>query len=148
MSAPGRAELFSDRPIAGQIGKTLQIALKELQERFPDSFTSGQLEDYRITNSVTDVKCVSITNSTEASNKNIQQPNNIARLKEELKDVDVVLALGDKAQLAIEMTNFNGQVLRGSHPSFTTLNARFKSDKLTAEERTNHRIQQWVQTIK
>lgn len=147
LSAPGRAEADIGRPAAGQTGKTLQIALQKLHERYPEQFVSDKIEDYRITNSVSKPIYHALSEKTEAKVSEIKNTQNIQRLQSELEGVDVVLALGDKAQLAIEAAGYTGEVLKASHPSFTALNAMFKSDKVTPQERTLDRIDQWVDSI-
>lgn len=147
LSAPGGAEKKANRPAAGATGKTLEIALKSLHELHPLTFPSHILDDYTIANSVESIHYKASTGRTEATNQEVLEENNLARLRMVLEDCNSVLALGKKAELAIDNLGFHGLVIKGFHPSMQALNRKFFSDKRTSYERRVHRISQWVNSM-
>lgn len=148
LSAPGRVEAKLGRPAAGETGRTLQHAIEKLHKTNPIIFPSARLDDYTIMNAVEKVHYQSQTGRTEGTINEITDSKNMDRINGILKDYDNVIALGDKAQIAVKNSNFNGKVLTSSHPSKQSLNTQYKSTKTTPEERNIDRISQWTDTIK
>lgn len=147
LSAPGRAEEKASRPAAGGTGKTLQKAIEIFHEKSPDTFPSKNLDDYTIVNAVGEVHYKGKTGRTEGSNKEICDIENIERLVGIISGSACVVVLGDKAQLAILETGFNGVIYFGGHPSMQALNRKYSSDKQTSYERSSDRIGQWANDV-
>lgn len=147
LSAPGEVEEKTGRPAAGRTGTTLQKALKHLNVHCGSDFPSPNLDDYTIINSVEKVHYKKKTGSTEGKDSEVREPNNIARLQSLLSETNCVLALGDKAQLAISECGFSGKVYQAPHPSAQALNKCYQSKKETPSERNFDRIFQWAGDI-
>ncbi len=148
LSAPGQVEAKLGRPAAGETGKTLQHVIKKLHMKDPKTFPSDKLDDYTIMNAVEQVHYKSGTGRTEGTVNEIIDSQNINRINGILKDYKSVVALGDKAQVAIKNSNFDGKVLSSNHPSKQSLNKQYLSDKTTPKDRNIDRISQWTDTIK
>ncbi len=148
LSAPGQVEAKLGRPAAGETGKTLQYAIEKLHKKDPITFPSSKLDDYTIMNAVEKVHYQSKTGRTEGTMKEITDSKNMNRINGVLKDYDTVIALGDKAQIAVKNSNFNGKVLASNHPSKQSLNMQYKSIEATPEKRNIDRIIQWTDSIK
>jgi len=148
LSAPGRIEAKLGRPAAGETGKTLQYMIERLHKKDPITFPSNKLDDYTIMNAVEKVHYKSKTGRTEGLVSEVIDSKNINRINEILKEYDNVVALGDKAQIAVKNSKFEGKVLSSDHPSMQSLNRQYKSTKITPKERSIDRISQWVDTIK
>lgn len=144
LSAPGQCEETAGRPAAGQTGKTLQSAMNEWHKKDPEKFPSSNLDDYTIVNAVADVHYKGKTGRTEGSEQEIRNPKNVERLKKALNNSDTVVALGEKAQLAAHVAEFNGKTYSSGHPSMQSLNKRYKSDANTPTDRSSERIKQWA----
>lgn len=147
VSAPGLKELKHNKPLSGQSGRNMVKALPLLKEQYPQIFPSEVIDDYRITNAIDSVLSKNTTRRTEARDSEILSESNLSRLREELEGIDTVVALGNKAALAVQSSGFKGQVLIAEHPSFQNINFRYRSDRPTVEERSIDRIQQWVESI-
>lgn len=148
LSAPGKIEATLGRPAAGETGKTLQHMIEKLHKKDPKTFPSNKLDDYTIMNAVEKVHYISKTGQTEGTTSDISASENMNRINEILENYDNVVALGDKAQIAIRNSNFNGKILSSSHPSKQSLNRQYISDKDTPRDRNIDRISQWTDTIK
>jgi len=148
LSAPGQVEAKLGRPAAGETGKTLQYAIENLHKKNPQVFPSNKLDDYTIMNAVETVHYKSKTGRTEGTTDDIINLQNMNRINSILKDYDHVVALGDKANLAIKNSKFNGKILSSNHPSKQSLNKQYKSSKATPKDRNIDRIKQWTDSIK
>jgi len=147
LSAPGQAEEKANRPAAGQTGKTLQSAIKQLHKKDPSKFPSDKLDDYTIVNAVEDVHYKGKTGRTEGKNSEVLKPKNMSRINDTLKSSKNIVALGDKAQLAVDNSSAKGTVFKGNHPSMQSLNKKYGSDKSNASERSEERVKSWVNDL-
>ncbi|MBF8766304.1 hypothetical protein IR009_13845 [Pseudomonas putida] len=147
LSAPGQREKAAKRPAAGQTGKTLQAAIGVWHRADPVRFPSDQLDDYTIMNSVSKVHYMELTRTTEGTEAEVREPQNLERIRRELSDSTTVVALGKKAQLAIRESGFSGTMYTASHPSLRSLNITYKSDKSTPSEKSQDRIGQWAADV-
>tara|TARA_R110002167_G_scaffold61728_2_gene174320 strand:- start:806 stop:1567 length:762 start_codon:yes stop_codon:yes gene_type:complete len=147
LSAPGQVEERVGRPAAGQTGKTLQTAINKLNQSNPKDFPSNNLDDYTILNAVEDVHYKAKTGRTEGKDNEILDPSNMKRINAILTEADNVVALGEKAQLAVNKSSFNGNIFKGKHPSMQALNKKYKSDKQTPSERSQDRVEQWTKEL-
>ena len=147
LSAPGQREKNAKRPAAGQTGKTLQAAIGEWHRADPVHFPSSQLDDYTIMNSVNKVHYMELTRTTEGTEAEVREPQNLERFSRVLSDSTTVVALGRKAQLAIIESGFSGTMYTASHPSLRSLNTTYTSDKPTPSEKSRDRIGQWAADV-
>ena len=147
LSAPGQAEKKARRPAAGQTGKTLQKAVEKLNKKCPDEFAYKMLDDYTIINASEKVEYKKKTGRTESSNNEIKSKENIKRIDSVLSKADTVMALGNKAKMAVSETKFKGNIIEGEHPSMQALNRKYKSDKTSSKERSDDRTGQWVEDL-
>lgn len=147
LSAPGQAEEKAGRPAAGQTGKTLQTAIKKMHQKDPSRFPSERLDDYTIVNAVEDVHYRSKTGRTEGKESEIINSKNMERINSLLNGSENIVALGDKAQLAVEKSNAKATVFKGNHPSMQALNKKYKSNKNNASERNEDRVTSWVNDL-
>lgn len=144
LSAPGQKEESAGRPAAGQTGKTLQEAICVWHTVDPMNFPSNKLDNYTIMNSVSTVHYMKLNGTTEGTEKEVRNPQNIERIRLELSDSTTVVALGKRAQLAIKESGFSGTMYTANHPSLSSLNTTYKSGELTPSQRSRDRIGQWA----
>ena len=147
LSAPGKAECKAQRPAAGQTGKTLEIALSEFHCTEPCIFPSTRLDDYTLVNAWGKMENEDLTRRTEATDAEILGPPNICRLALCLQDMEAIVALGDKAQLAVDKVWSAGTLLTGGHPSLKRLNQDYCSHGATKDERRKDRTLQWARRV-
>jgi len=147
LSAPGKIEENMGRPAAGETGKTLDIALEILHKKDLDAFPSLNLDDYTIANAVEDIHYKAKTGRTEGNEKEITNPKNMARINRIFENTKTIVALGDKAKLAVKYSKYNKKLLTADHPSLVSLNSKFKCNKRTPKERRVDRTYQWAENI-
>ena len=147
LSAPGRRECEAGRPAAGETGRSLNIALKTLHRIEPGVFPSCALDDYTLLNAWDEVLYRAHTGRTEAKDKDILGAGNICRVAQLLRDMEAVVALGDKARLAVSKAWPVGTLFTGRHPSLQSLNRAYSSNACTAEERRTERTTQWARDL-
>ncbi|HYE01025.1 MAG TPA: uracil-DNA glycosylase family protein [Alphaproteobacteria bacterium] len=124
LSAPGSKEQLHGRPAAGTTGNNLDIVIGHLHAARPALFPSARRYDYTITNAVDQVHFAAATGRTEATDDEIRDPANMARLRAELGAARVLVCLGNKAQLAGRLLQAEGlpvQVLAERHPGIRGL---------------------------
>lgn len=144
LSAPGSHEEREQRPAAGQSGITMNMGLKTFHQVEPTIFPSSLLDDYTCLNAWGRVEYKNLTCRTEATNEEILRADNICRISRLLRDTDVVVALGDKAQLAVSRAWRSGTLFTGDHPSLQRLNSIYHSSASTSCARRRDRASQWA----
>ena len=147
LSAPGQKEEKAGRPAAGQTGKTLQEAIEFWHNALPNEFPSKNLDDYTIVNAVEDVHYKAKTGRTEGTDTEVCDTDNMTRINAIIADAQYVVALGNKAQLAVSVSIFKRKTYSGIHPSMNALNKQYSSQKRTPNERSSDRIKQWANDI-
>lgn len=147
LSAPGQAEEEAGRPAAGQTGKNINGMLKAANKKDPKTFPSANKDDYTITQASSKVEYKSKTGRTEASSREINDPTNLRKVKDNLKGAKTVVALGSKANEAVKKAGFRGEIISGSHPSNQNLNRNFQSNKETPSERHDDRLDQYTNEL-
>ena len=147
LSAPGRAECIAQRPAAGQTGITLTSALSAFHCAEPCIFPSLRLDDYTLVNAWGNVEYKALTKRTEATDAEILGAANICRLAQSLQHMDAVVALGDKAQLAVDKAWPSGTIFTGAHPSLQRLNRAYVSCAKTPCRRRIDRTFQWARCV-
>lgn len=100
-SCPGKDEEIVKKPVAGRTGNNLDKVLFELNQQLPLLFQSTYRYDYRITNATTTPLYYKRDKRTEGTEDEISDPQNLARLYEEIKAYEYVLSFGDNAQNAV-----------------------------------------------
>lgn len=134
-SCPGRNEEREQTVCSGPTGKNLDDMLCYCHHKMADVFPSESKDDYTITNAVTRVYYLSLNGKTEAKDADILDDANQKRLLNELSEYDYVIAMGDKAKLAIELLPIKGKKIYSEHLSPRHLNSTYTSDLNTPPER-------------
>lgn len=140
-SCPGQCEEDAHKLCVGATGKNLNDMLCYCHRRLPDIFSSANKDDYTITNAVSKVYYLSLNGKTEAKDKDILDEANQTRLLNELREYDFVIAMGDKAKLAIESLPLKGKKIYSEHLSPRHLNTTYKSDMDTPSARRQDILQ-------
>lgn len=111
-SCPGRHEKDAGHPAAGTTGKNLCKLLDRLNTSLDRKDLSRK--EITITNAWDKVKYKDCTGRTEATDGDIRSHGNIARLKDELKDInEFIVCSGNKSKTAIaaiDRCNFSKNV--------------------------------------
>ncbi len=143
LSCPGSAEEKKGYPVANKTGTNLDILLSVLNEKYPNDFPSIDRYDYTITNSTDKVHSPEKDEKSEANDSEILDKKNLKRLKEEIKNCNVLLILGDKAKLAINNIEYIGKIYFWNHSSLSLLIEikKYKSNEIDSKKRNKSRIQ-------
>lgn len=144
-SCPGQKEMQNGAPCQGTTGENLNIVIEKLHNLAPNTFKYTNKEDYMITNASNKVHFQSLTNDTEASTAELLDPENIKRLKNELKGKKMVICCGDKANEVIKEVNPKIKVINcEDHFGSQKLNRKYPnsmfSPELTANQRREARL--------
>jgi hypothetical protein len=128
-SVPGAHEKFSSCPVTGATGENLSFALKHLHTELPAVFSSTDRYAYRITNAYSKPMAKSLGDaSSQASNSQVQSPENIARILRDLGGCNLVILCGIKAQLLAKLVGLPDRtVVFSLHTSNLALSNRFRS---------------------
>ncbi len=132
-SCPGQEELKSGKLVNGQTGKNLDMMLTFLNKKKPDLFPSVNRYDYRITNSSECVHYKAYDNRTEPKTAEINEPDNLSRLADDISGYRCVITFGRCAALAAKAVVDSGlckdtAFLYSQHLSFLSLNSSIKKD--------------------
>ncbi len=152
-STPGARELAAGMPVAGVTGENLEFALEDLHALDPQRFPSASRYDYRITNAHTEVLAASLGHAaSEATPAQILAPGNVARVRDELADCDVVVLCGMRAQLLANALRRPGRALGcASHTGNRALVAKYHGPHFSAgadgRARRRLRAQQWARDM-
>ena len=99
-SVPGARENSAGRPVSGATGENLSFALGHIHSELPAVFSSTDRYAYRIANAYSKPIAKSLGNaSSQSSNKQVQAPENIAKVLHDIGGCSVVILCGLKAQL-------------------------------------------------
>lgn len=152
-SAPGDEEKHSNRPVAGDTGMNLALALEYMHAIAPASFGSACRYDYRISNAFASPIAVSLGDAaSEASRAQILDPLNINRVVAELSECTVVVLCGRKAQLLSSHVTMPGRtVVHAWHTGNKALNRKYKIAATLAtaspDTRRRRRTELWAQDV-
>jgi hypothetical protein len=109
-SAPGDEERGQGRPVAGDTGTNLELALRHLHSALPMLFRLVHRYDYRITNAWPEPIAVALGNrASEGSDAQIRDPDNVHRVLQELEACNLVILSGNKARLLAEVIGASGR---------------------------------------
>ena len=147
LSAPGRREYEMQRPAAGETGTTINKGLQTFHGAEPCMFPSLALDDYTRLNAWDRVEYIACTRRTEATDEEISHADNICRVARLLRNMDVVVAFGVKAQLVVCRAWSTGTLFTGDHPSLQRLNRIYRSDAATRAARREDRTSQWARAV-
>jgi uracil-DNA glycosylase len=151
--SPGDAEVREGKPVAGDTGKNLELALIRLHAARPRLFRSPHRYDYRITNASSQpIAAARCDGASEARNTEIADPRNVRRVLRELEDCTLVILGGKKARLLAQAIRESGKkVLEVPHVRNKGLNGTFKvlaDGKLASSiPRREQRVQLWTDAI-
>ncbi|MCG7360419.1 hypothetical protein MHZ93_03995 [Roseomonas sp. ACRSG] len=150
-SAAGRLELEEGRPVVGQTGDNIDLALPTLNRLWPEAFPFFSRWDYYITNASNEVHFQSCTGRTEARNKDILNPTNLERLQAAVGNRRYVVLLGKKALVTAKAAKLGGVWFYGCHPSLSAVNRKYKlgpdAVTLSSSERNALRLSKWAADI-
>jgi uracil-DNA glycosylase len=151
-SAPGEKEMRDGKPVAGETGRNLELALGHLQFAQPTRFPSCHRYDYRITNAISQPLAVALGHPTsEARDTEIQAPGNVQRVLRELEGCSLVVLGGNKARLLARDIGESGKtVVEVPHVGNRGLNVFMVPDGLKLAsplDRRRHRVQLWADAV-
>lgn len=106
-ACPGQKEMNDGCVVAGTTGKNLDRLLAILvaseNEDIRRLFPSSDRYDYLITNASNIVHYPALDATSLPSNREYQHPDNLARLRDELKGLDYLITFGVQAHIASEL---------------------------------------------
>jgi len=152
-SVPGARENLADRPVSGATGENLSHALEYLCSQRPSVFSSVDRYAYRITNAFDRPIARSLGSaSSEASNKQVQASENIARVLTDLNGCNLVVLCGIKAQLlAGAICLPNRTIVCAWHTSNQALSSKYRSPSVSklmdSLARRQQRAKLWAQEL-
>lgn len=128
-SVPGAHEQSTGRPVAGATGENLSLALEHLHSELAAVFSSTDRYSYRITNAYSKPIAKSLGDtSSQASDLDIQDPDNITRVLRDIDGCNLVILCGLKAQLLAEsIRQPKRTVVCTCHTSNQALSNKFRS---------------------
>jgi hypothetical protein len=153
-SAPGEKEVRAGKPVAGDTGTNLELALSHLHLAQPTVFPSVHKYDYRITNATSTPIAVKLGHSaSEARDTEIQDPDNVRRVLREVEGCSLVVLSGNKARLLAQDIRESGKTVvevphvgnRGLNRSYKKMPDHLKlASPLACRE---HRVQLWADDV-
>jgi hypothetical protein len=152
-SAPGDEERRQGRPVAGETGTNLELALGHLHSALPMPFRSVHRYDYRITNAWPEPIAAALGHgASEGSDAQIRDPANVRRVLEELEGCDLVILSGKKAKLLAEAIGASGrQYVEVPHVGNKGLNGRYavplQLDFAPPAVRREYRVRLWADAV-
>lgn len=152
-SVPGAHEMSTCRPVSGATGENLSFALEHLHSELPGVFSSTDRYAYRITNAYSKPIAKSLGDaSSQASDLQVQAPENIIRVVRDINGCDFVILCGLKAQLLAESIRQPSRtVVCTWHTSNLALSNKFRSVEVSrvAEPyaRRQLRARLWAQEL-
>lgn len=152
-SAPGEEELRQGRPVAGDTGTNLELALSHLRAAQPTLFPSSHRYDYRLTNAWPEPLAASLGHrASEARDSQIRDSDNVRRVLHELEGCHLVILSGNKARLLGGSIRGSGRtVIEVPHVGNRGLNGAFGTPPglrlASPYARREHRVQLWALTV-
>jgi hypothetical protein len=152
-SVPGADEMKEGRPVAGETGLNLTLALKSLAMKEPNLFTSPDRYAYRITNAFDEPMAMSLkSGASEPKASQIREPSNMKRAIKDLQGCSLVVLCGRKAQLLTEeVVQTGAAVVHACHTGNRALIAKYKGEKVKAAPtplaRRELRAEQWAEDL-
>lgn len=153
-SVPGTKERDASRPVVGDTGENLEMALESLTRSLKEVFGSSDRYDYRITNSFDEPHSKIIgTSRSEARASQVLSPSNVKRVIEELEGCEWAILCGRRAQLLSTQISAAGiKVVPAWHTGNRALASKFKGDQVasapTPSERRRARARLWAEDLR
>ena len=152
-SAPGDEERRQGRPVAGDTGTNLELALGHLHSACPMLFRSAHRYDYRITNAWPEPIATALGHAaSEGSDAQIRDPDNVQRVLRELEGCNLVVLSGNKARLLAEAIGASGQsYVEVPHVGNKGLNGKYKAPvqlaSVPSAVRREYRVRRWADAV-
>jgi hypothetical protein len=152
-SAPGDEERRQGRPVAGDTGANLELALGHLHSALPLLFRSAHRYDYRITNAWPEPIAVALGHrGSEGYDIQIRNPHNVQRVLQELEGCNLVILSGNKARLLAEAVKGSGRrYVKVPHVGNKGLNGKYAvpADLASASPavRREYRVRHWADDV-
>jgi len=152
-SAPGEREMLDGKPVAGETGTNLELALSHLHGSLPTIFPSSHRYDYRITNAISTPTAIALGHRTsEAPDTEIRAPSNVRRVLRELEGCSLVVLCGNKAKVLAPALRESGKtIIEVPHVGNKALNGKFVvPDCLrlnSSRARREHRVRLWADAV-
>jgi hypothetical protein len=152
-SVPGARENSAGRPVSGATGENLSFALDHLHSELPAVFSSTDRYAYRITNAYSKPIAKSLGDaSSQASDKQVQASENVARVLRDISGCGVVILCGLKAHLLADSIRQAGRkVVCAWHTSNQALSSKYRSVEVSRLSepyvRRQFRAKLWAQEI-
>jgi hypothetical protein len=152
-SVPGAREIARGRPVAGDTGENLTLALHLLHASDADTFPSTDRYAYRITNSWKEPLARSLCSpASEPTDAQVLQSGNITRVVEELRGCTLVLLCGEKAKLLAAWIQSPGTTaIPTSHTGSQALNRRYTNEMFpttySSSDRRRGRSEHWAREV-
>jgi hypothetical protein len=152
-SAPGDEERRQGRPVAGDTGTNLELALRHLHSALPVLFRSVHRYDYRITNAWPEPLAKRRGDrASEGSDAQIRDPDNVGRVLRELEGCNLVVLSGNKARLLSEAVGASGrQYVEVPHVGNKGLNGKYtvRGQLVSAAgaDRREYRVRLWADEV-
>lgn len=152
-SVPGAEELRSGKPVAGETGENLTLALTHLHAGRGDLFPSLDRYEYRITNAWPIPTAFSLGHgSSEVSDAEIRARVNVRRVLEELAGCRLAILGGDKAKLlSKELATSVGTVIGAPHVGDRGLSNAYsrviRPNLPTSRARREERVRLWAEGV-
>ena len=152
-SAPGAEERRQGRPVAGDSGANLELALGHLHSALPMLFRSVHRYDYRITNAWPEPIAIALGHRTsEESAAQIRNPGNVRRVLQELGGCTLVVLSGKKAKLLAKAVGASGlQYVEVPHVGNKGLNGSYTVPNhlvsASPAVRREYRVRLWADAL-
>lgn len=147
LSCPGKVEAEKGYPAAGVTGENLEKLLAEGHKRNKSHFPSERKKDYRIINSCETVYPNETCKRTQPLVSEIIDPNNLKRVRKDLRGIRVLVALGKRAQRLLDELDEPESLYVGRHPSMQSLNTKYRSNKKTPNQRAEERLEKYIAEV-
>lgn len=142
---PGRFEAARGYPCAAGTGANLARALAELSGMEPELFPSASRAKYVVTNAWDRVEFPALTGRSVPTEAEVLQADNLSRLRDEIAQLEVVVACGAQAHAALRQLCATGAVVArvayGRHLSQRAVNG------IRGATDTPGRIRAWCDEI-
>jgi len=147
-SCPGKAEEEAKRPVSGPTGENLDKALKYLNKKVQKKFPWPCKIYYRITNAWARVEHRGTKRKrSEATDAEIVRQRNIERLFKELKRMKIIIACGNKAQLALCVMLNRHKEIRNSVKCVNVVHLSPRAKKAQKGRSVRKDIRRWATKV-
>jgi hypothetical protein len=142
---PGRHEANRGYPCAAGTGANLNRALAVLSEARAQDFVSSNRAAYVVTNAWPNVEYPALTGRSVPSEPEVLQSENLARLAEELRGLQVVVACGQQAHVAVRALQQSGRL--AAHVAYGRHLSQRSVNMISGATDTPGRIRRWCELV-